>query len=272
MYDQETTSEHETTRRHKTRSRWWMAAGTRFGWFAALAAAFACSSSAERPEDRSANGLGKNEPTYPAPGKADNGSKGVPCGPNTCDKGESCCNESCGICTSPGGACPQIYCEPPPPPQCKVAEDCPQPAGPCQLCPDGSTACPSADCVDGQCVGSFDGCPPDNGDPVQCKAADDCPAPALPCELCPDGSTACPWTDCIGGQCVGGFDSCQPGKTECSSDADCHLEDNYCGGCNCLALPKGESGPICKDPVQCFAQPCGFGQVAACVSGQCVVQ
>jgi hypothetical protein len=35
---------------------------------------------------------------------------GEPCGPKTCPAGEICCNESCGICTPPGGACIQLFC------------------------------------------------------------------------------------------------------------------------------------------------------------------
>src|SRR5687767_14877860 len=36
----------------------------------------------------------------------------VQCGPTTCAAGEECCNESCGICTPPGGFCTQQACAP----------------------------------------------------------------------------------------------------------------------------------------------------------------
>lgn len=36
----------------------------------------------------------------------------TPCGDTTCQNGDVCCNESCGICTPPGGACTQQYCDP----------------------------------------------------------------------------------------------------------------------------------------------------------------
>ena len=36
---------------------------------------------------------------------------GVLCGPNRCAVGELCCNQSCGICTPPGGACIELFCE-----------------------------------------------------------------------------------------------------------------------------------------------------------------
>jgi len=39
----------------------------------------------------------------------------VPCGPSTCTHHEVCCNESCGICTPPGGVCTQQQCAPPTP-------------------------------------------------------------------------------------------------------------------------------------------------------------
>merc|ERR1712187_1017149 len=34
------------------------------------------------------------------------------CGPTVCAEGEVCCNESCGICTPPGGVCIDQFCEP----------------------------------------------------------------------------------------------------------------------------------------------------------------
>ncbi|MEZ4225143.1 MAG: hypothetical protein R3B13_29600 [Polyangiaceae bacterium] len=49
-------------------------------------------------------------PSDDVPIGSDDGGAGVPCGPNTCAKGEECCNESCGICTQPGGACIQLAC------------------------------------------------------------------------------------------------------------------------------------------------------------------
>lgn len=34
-----------------------------------------------------------------------------PCGDGHCPVGQVCCNDSCGICTEPGGYCIQVYCE-----------------------------------------------------------------------------------------------------------------------------------------------------------------
>jgi len=64
--------------------------------------------------------------------------------------------------------------------------------------------------------------------------------------------------------------SCIKGGS-CNSDADCRLVDDYCGGCNCLALAPGEKAPTCADPVACFVEPC-LNKTAACVSGSCVAQ
>lgn len=36
--------------------------------------------------------------------------KTVSCGPTVCTGGQVCCNESCGICTQPGGFCIDLYC------------------------------------------------------------------------------------------------------------------------------------------------------------------
>jgi hypothetical protein len=42
---------------------------------------------------------------------AGTGAAGVRCGPNTCARGEICCNPSCGICTPPDGFCTEQFCE-----------------------------------------------------------------------------------------------------------------------------------------------------------------
>jgi len=38
----------------------------------------------------------------------------TPCGPTVCRHNQECCNESCGICTPPGGVCTQQICAPTP--------------------------------------------------------------------------------------------------------------------------------------------------------------
>ena len=37
---------------------------------------------------------------------------GQKCGKSHCGAGQVCCNDSCGICTEPGGFCIQLFCSP----------------------------------------------------------------------------------------------------------------------------------------------------------------
>lgn len=37
----------------------------------------------------------------------------IPCGPNTCNAGDVCCNPSCGVCTAPGASCNTTQCDNP---------------------------------------------------------------------------------------------------------------------------------------------------------------
>ena len=57
---------------------------------------------------------------------------------------------------------------------------------------------------------------------------------------------------------------------ECKTDADCRLFSDYCEGCNCVALGRGEPEPKCTGMiVQCFVDPC-LGVEARCEYGSCV--
>jgi hypothetical protein len=131
-------------------------------------------------------------------------------------------------------------------------------------CPPKVTPCGDTVCTGGQ---------------VCCNAS--CGICTQPDQFCTQ--QACePTTGCnVIALCVEGYVwsdtecACVPTTTtaECQSDADCYAADDYCGGCNCIALAIGETGPTCTDPVQCFAQPCAVtSQKPACVSGQCVMQ
>jgi hypothetical protein len=125
-------------------------------------------------------------------------------------------------------------------------------------------------------------------DPVPVCVGDKDPCAAVLCPIdthCVSSGTkatcepivdACAAVRCASGtHCVvnpDGTAACNPDSTTnaCTTDADCKLADDYCGGCNCVAYsttpPK-----TCADPVACFAQPC-LNKVAACVSGACVAQ
>lgn len=77
----------------------------------------------------------------------DGGGAREQCGPVLCDQGQVCCNESCGICAPPDGACIQIACTT----DCASNADC-GPTEYCALdhCPDGRR--------DGVCVPRPEGC------------------------------------------------------------------------------------------------------------------
>lgn len=100
-------------------------------------------------------------------------------------------------------------------------------------------------------------------DPIAKCVAD---APTDPCAAvrCAAGTTCQAQADGTA-QCVA------LAKDFCNADADCKLVDNYCGGCECLALATWADAPSCTDPVMCFAAPCG-SKTVACVNNQCVVQ
>ncbi|WP_437815462.1 hypothetical protein [Sorangium sp. So ce1078] len=62
-----------------------------------------------------------------------------------------------------------------------------------------------------------------------------------------------------------------PPPPVCQTDDDCIIVENYCGGCNCNALPLGESLPKCLEgEVACLVSPC-LGLRASCQAGACVV-
>lgn len=82
------------------------------------------------------------------------------------------------------------------------------------------------------------------------------------CGICAPPNGACIQIACDPKPPVGGA---------CRTDADCRLFDDYCTGCDCRALAKGEPDPKCAGPgVRCFAQPC-MNKVAACQNGRCAV-
>jgi hypothetical protein len=62
-----------------------------------------------------------------------------------------------------------------------------------------------------------------------------------------------------------------PPAPHCTTDADCRLFSDYCGGCACRALDRAASDPKCGATiVQCFADPCQ-GKQAVCAAGACAL-
>lgn len=63
-----------------------------------------------------------------------------------------------------------------------------------------------------------------------------------------------------------------PTTTACTTDADCRIFSDYCTGCDCRALAKGEADPVCDGPgVKCIADPC-MGKAAVCEAGACALK
>jgi hypothetical protein len=73
-----------------------------------------------------------------------------------------------------------------------------------------------------------------------------------------------------GGACTQQF--CEPAPAaRCASDADCRAFSDYCTGCDCRALARGEPDPKCSGPgVRCFVDPCR-GKTAVCKGGTCAL-
>jgi hypothetical protein len=84
-------------------------------------------------------------------------------------------------------------------------------------------------------------------------------------------ATNCTMVKCTAGHhCVDTRRGAVCRKDKCSTDSDCRLVSDYCGGCSCLALGPTQSDPTCAQPVACFRDPCG-GEAAVCVGGVCEV-
>ncbi len=102
--------------------------------------------------------------------------KGAACGQSTCGQGETCCNESCGICTKPGEACAAVLCAPVPTPLPPPVVKCGQ-----NTCDQGEVCCNEScgTCTkpDGACLQLF--CTPEPG-----PGPTTCPAPVYTQQAC----------------------------------------------------------------------------------------
>jgi len=62
------------------------------------------------------------------------------------------------------------------------------------------------------------------------------------------------------------------GAGACTTDGDCRLVADYCTGCDCRVLAKGDPEPTCSGPgVKCFADPC-MTKTAVCDAGKCTAK
>lgn len=153
----------------------------------------------------------------------------TPCGQNECGAGESCCNESCGLCAGPAGTCPAIACvecggvlcapgeichEERGAVHCGPAEcglnDCGPPLGlPNWTCEGGETGGPTGVCqrnADGTCGWEVNWCT------RACEDAECGPPPGAPNEQCNDGTIAGPICrrEATTGSCTWVIEHCGP--------------------------------------------------------------
>jgi hypothetical protein len=156
---------------------------------------------------------------------------------------------------------------------CRSEADCPAPGAPCQLCADGSSACPEVSCERHRCVYSFPQCPSDDS----CAAV-----------LCRVG------THCEKGRCIpegervfcGGIAGIPcPGQGRCADDPSDGCDPNNggadCGGlCTCvqnvlctISSHFDSSPSVCacvpntQPPGSCGGHSCGAGQY--CCNASC---
>jgi hypothetical protein len=64
------------------------------------------------------------------------------------------------------------------------------------------------------------------------------------------------------------------GTRICKADADCRTFSDYCIGCDCVALGKSDSDPVCNGSgVRCLADPCGHVEaICSPRSGTCELE
>lgn len=175
--------------------------------------------------------------------------------------------------------------------ECESTKDCPQPGAPCEQCSDGSYACPSVECVDGQCVGSFQTCVG-----TACEADSDCPEVGAPCQQCADGSSACPYSRCEDGTCSSGVEACPetnpcegkscgdtcslcpagstcpPVVMYCDAQQQCQFNQPACEGEGCMSdsdCPEVEACPQCPDSAECAEMRCVEGACKFQCSSAC---
>jgi hypothetical protein len=196
----------------------------------------------EKIRDSDGNGGGGDAGGTPGTGAApgrDPGAGGKSGGPSIEPSGPACAStESCPegtFCTTEKDVCN-------PPPGCDGSPDKACPA----VC---YGTCEKADAPGVPCG------------KTTCRAGQFCCNPS--CGICTEPDEACTLQACE--------DPKTPPPAECKTDADCRTFSDYCTGCDCRALARHETDPVCKGPgVRCFADPCG-GQTATCQNGQCVL-
>jgi hypothetical protein len=205
---------------------------------------------------------------------------------DTCPPGYLCADDRGDDCEPDAGGsdCPGL-CVIAPPTECRSDEECAHVLAPCSPCPDGTYACPRAECLAGMCHVMIDPC----GEPGFCGGF-----PGFPC---PPGLTCIddPGDDCdplqggadCAGKCVrqeepqrcGGLAGMPcPDGFECLDDPqdDCAPPD----GADCGGICRPAPNPPCASDADCVAigAPCRIcpdGAAACprslCENGECRV-
>jgi hypothetical protein len=193
-------------------------------------------------------------------GTGDQACAGKQCGEecDLCDPMDPNCSQtglllSCDAYGRCGPGMPQ--CEPPAG-ECQTAMDCPQSLAPCEICPDGSAACPFTDCINGACVAQFSTCSGPGPVPNECQSDLDCPQIDAPCQVCADGTAACPGSFCGMGQCFYSFPTCGNGYDPCEGKA-CGESCSLCAPYDMMCVETDEV-KTCDENGQCH------GGFAAC--------
>jgi len=160
-------------------------------------------------------------------GNAGNAGGGKACGAVTCERGQECCNESCGICVEPGGSCTEQFCEPPGGPcgpvDCAKGQVCCNES--CGICTEPGGVCTQQECVGERCG------------PTTCGVGQECCNES--CGICVEPGGGCTKQFCEPGPFCGGIAGIDcPGAGMCVDDwrDDCDPNNggNDCGGvCSC---------------------------------------
>jgi hypothetical protein len=187
---------------------------------------------------------------------------GEACGSVTCDAGEVCCNESCGVCTPPGGACTQQLCN---------SEGNGNSEDPCagKTCGEECSLCqPGVPCLTkltfcdarGVCDGGVACNDVPEYDPCEAKNCGDA------CSLCaPDDR------DCAGPLIASACDArgaCTYQVPSCSSEEGCTVGETRVDDCNTCDCVEGV-GWVCTD-IACgdSGTPCRAAMGETCAEGE----
>lgn len=149
------------------------------------------------------------------------------------------------------GQCSYVF--PGCPGACRTDAECPLSEAPCQLCSDGSSACPYAHCDNGMCDSGIETCP--SSGPCEGKSCGD--ACALPCTGGPG--------DCV--QPVAYCDAtlvCRGGSAPVCPAATCTSNDDCGAGHVCVEQIGGPARST--NDFECALQdPCGSSDPCACI-------